>query len=156
MEVSTGVKVLLLSLVLALVALIVVSMSVTQIDNYEMGFQFDRVTGKIETIDHKGWVVRLPIRYSVHTIDLRPYQIQIAANNRVLNAKLVRFKPEGLQTFVEWHGRSAGDNTLWLLEILKCYAFDSVGGADCPFIEIIQVISPNKSILEGNGDSSEN
>jgi hypothetical protein len=117
---------------------------VTNVENYELGFTFDRVTGKIETVEKQGWVIRTPIRYSVHKIDLRPHQITISANKRVLNAKLVMFKPEGLQTFVEWHGRDAGDSVDRLEEILKCYAFDLADGKDCPFLEVIQEIAPNQ------------
>jgi hypothetical protein len=118
---------------------------VTTVENYELGFVFDRVSGEIEIVEKQGWVVRTPIRYSVHTIDLRPYQITISANERVLNAKLCRFNPAGLQTFVEWHGRDAGDYKENLLEILKCYAFDQTDGADCPFLEVIGEISPNQA-----------
>ena len=117
---------------------------VTTVDNHELGFVFDKYSGKIEIVQKKGWVVRFPVRYKVHTIDLRPYQITISANQRVLNAKLVRFNPSGLETFILWHGRSAGDVTANLTEILKCYAFDSVAGKDCPFLEVIQDIAPNQ------------
>lgn len=117
---------------------------VTNVDNYKLGFSFDRKTGKIEVIDHTGWVIRTPIRYSVHSIDMRPHQLTISANQRVLNAKLVRFDKKGLATFVEWHGRSAGDYTENLQEILKCYAFDLADGKDCPFLEVIQEIAPNQ------------
>lgn len=120
---------------------------VTTVDNYELGFVFDRVTGKIEPVEKQGWVIRTPIRYSVHTIDLRPYQVTISFNERVLNAKLVRFNPDGLATFVEWHGRDAGDSTTNLREILKCYAFDVADGKDCPFLEVIQEIAPNQGAL---------
>ncbi len=120
---------------------------VTTIDNYELGFSFDRKTGQIEVIGHTGWVIRMPIRYSVHHVDLRPYQLTISANQRVLNAKLVEFNPAGLETFVEWHGRDAGDNLANLLEILKCYAFDKAEGRDCPFLTVIQDIAPNQAEL---------
>jgi hypothetical protein len=80
----------------------------------------------------------------VHKLDLRPYQITISANQRVLNAKLVRFNPDGLAKFIEWHGRNAGDFTNNLLEILKCYAFDKANGEDCPFLTVIQEIEPNQ------------
>ena len=66
----------------------------------------------------------------------------------MLNAKLVRFDPKGLATFVEWHGRNAGDYTKNLLEILKCYAFDMAEGKDCPFLKVIQVIAPNQGAQE--------
>lgn len=122
---------------------------VRTVENYELGFVFDRYTGKIEIVEKKGWVVRNPIRYSVHSIDLRPYQITISANERVLNAKLCRFNPNGLQTFIEWHGRGAGDDVGSLKEILKCYAFDLAEGKDCPFLEVIQQIAPN----QGGGQS---
>ncbi|MDD5050783.1 MAG: hypothetical protein PHV93_03525 [Candidatus Pacebacteria bacterium] len=119
---------------------------VTFVDNYEFGFAYDKFTGKIEPIEHTGWVSRTPWRYSVHTIDLRPYQLSISANSRVLNAKLVRFNPKGIDTFVEWHGRSAGDKLSDLQEILKCYAFDRAEGRDCPFLTVIQELAPGQGM----------
>lgn len=122
---------------------------VTSVDKHEFAFSFNRFTGGIETCTNSGWYVRTPIKYSVYTIDCRPVQITISANQRVLNAKLVRFNPEGIETFIKWHGMSAasGMNSGALPEILKCYAFDSVGGKDCPFLEVIQDIAPNQGIL---------
>ena len=124
---------------------------VTNIDQHELGFTFDRNakegTEAVQIVPYKGWVVRTPFKYSVHTIDLRPYQITISANERVLNAKLVQFNPDGLQTFVKWHGRRAGDMHSQFLEILKCYAFDKAEGKDCPFITILQDIAPNQSAI---------
>lgn len=122
---------------------------VTNVDNYELGFTFDRFSGKIEKTGEQGWIIRNPIRYSVHVLDLRPYQISltadISAGSRILNAKLVRFNPEGLDTFVEWHGRSAGDSLHNLKEIMKCYAFDKEEGRDCPFITILQDVAPTQN-----------
>jgi hypothetical protein len=118
---------------------------VTHVDNYELAFVFDSATGKIEKVDKTGWIVRTPVRYSVHHIDLRPHQLTISANQRVLNAKLVQFDPEGLDTFVQWHGRAAGDETKALQEILKCYAFDLADGKDCPFLKVVQEIAPSQA-----------
>lgn len=130
---------------------------VTLVDNYELGFTFDRFTGKIEVLDRTGYIVRNPIKYAVHAIDLRPYQISITANfgsssgntsgvpSRVLNAKLVRFNKDGLMTFVAWHGRNAGDHLSNLQEIMKCYAFDKEGGKDCPFITVLSEINPSQT-----------
>lgn len=120
---------------------------VTNVDKHELCFVYDRYTGEIEKVDRQGWVVRSPIRHSVHCLDLRPYQLTISANQRVLNAKLVRFNPEGLDTFIEWHGRSAGDSLGNLQEILKCYAFDVTGGKDCPFLDVINEVAPNQSAV---------
>lgn len=118
---------------------------VTFVDAHELAFSYDRFNGKIENIERTGWVTRLPIRYTVHTIDLRPYQVTISANQRILNAKLVRFNPEGIDKFVEWHGRSAGDHLPNLLEILKSYAFDKEGGSSCPFLLVVNEVSPSQS-----------
>ena len=122
---------------------------VTSVDKHEFAFSFNRFTGGIETCTNSGWYVRAPIKYSVYTIDCRPVQITISANQRVLNAKLVRFDPEGIETFIKWHGMNAasGMNSGNLPEILKCYAFDSVNGEDCPFLEVIQEIAPNQGVL---------
>ncbi len=124
---------------------------VTMVDNHEFAFSYNRLDGKIEVINRTGWIVRTPLVYTVHTIDLRPYQISITADikmdiggfdrsgnvgSRVLNAKLVRFNPAGLKTFLEWHGRKAGNNHDNMLEILKAYAFDVSQGKDCPFLTI--------------------
>ncbi len=62
----------------------------------------------------------------VHTIDTRPMQIRIEANNRVLNAMLVRFRKEGLQQFVDLHGRGDYDQTR-LGDILMSYAYEGMG-----------------------------
>jgi len=116
---------------------------VTFVDNYEYAFVYDRWNGQIEPLDRTGWIIRNPFRYSVHHIDIRPYQVTISANTRVLNAKLVRFNPAGLDTFLQWHGRGAGDKKDDLLEILKCYAFDTDEGRDCPFLVVMGTISTN-------------
>lgn len=129
---------------------------VSFVDNYELGYVYNRFSGEIKILDRTGYFIFMPFKYSVHSVDLRPYQISITASfgneretsgipSRVLNAKLVRFDPEGLETFVEWHGRSAGDDLGNLKEIMKCYAFDKEGGRDCPFIKVLSEINPSQS-----------
>lgn len=118
------------------------------VDKHELGYVFNRFTGEVEVVDHSGWVFRAPIKYDVNTIDLRPYQVSISVNlevsDRILNAKLVRFNPKGLDTFIAWHGRGAGDSVDELKEILKCYAFDKQEGRDCPFLTIVSELSPDQ------------
>lgn len=113
---------------------------VSFVDNYELGFVYNKFNGKIEILSHTGWIVVNPLRDEVHSIDLRPGQVCMNANSRVLNCKLVRFNPKGLPTFLEWHGRQAGQSTMHdgtsIYEILKSYAFNVKGGADCPFLII--------------------
>ena len=122
--------------------------SIHFVDKHELGFTFDRFTGEVAKVQHTGWVFRGAVRYSVNTIDLRPYQVSITADlnvgSRILNAKLVRFNPEGLEMFIAWHGRKAGNSVDALKEILKCYAFDRQNGTDCPFLTIISEISPDQ------------
>src|SRR5262245_5397322 len=65
------------------------------VDNYELGYKFDRRTGQIERVGRTGYVVTPPFLVNVHTVDLRPMQVCINANSRVLNCKLVQFNPAG-------------------------------------------------------------
>ncbi|MBI5467317.1 MAG: hypothetical protein HY975_03870 [Candidatus Kerfeldbacteria bacterium] len=123
------------------------------VDKHEFGYVFDRFTGVVTVVDHSGWVMRNPIRYTVNKIDLRPYQVSITADlgvsQRILNAKLVRFNPAGLNTFIAWHGRGAGGNVDALKEILKCYAFDREEGRDCPFLVVVSDIAPSQTFDSG-------
>jgi hypothetical protein len=134
-----------ISCCLALFGLIYVCNLITVVDKHELGFVFNRMTGQIEPVPHAGWVVKNPFKYAVHTIDCRPYQVSISANQRILNAKLVKFNSAGLEAFINWHGRSAGNSTLNLIEIMKCYAFDRDEGRDCPFIEVIGQLAPSQT-----------
>ena len=119
------------------------------VDNYEFPIMFNRSTGKIEAVLDSdgnpkiGYIVYTPILKSVHTIDTRPFQVKISANNRVLNAKLIRFKPrtfdekgklihEGWREFISYHGLRDYDinNSSYepssgsFEDILKAYAYD--------------------------------
>jgi hypothetical protein len=98
------------------------------VKNYELGYTFDSVSGKTEPLINKdgscknGYIYANPL-VSVYTIDLRPMQVTINANNRVLNAKLVQFNTKGFKTFVAWHGN--GNYTQEVLkDILMSYAYD--------------------------------
>ncbi|MEK7147755.1 MAG: hypothetical protein AAB758_00495 [Patescibacteria group bacterium] len=108
---------------------------VTNITKNEIGYVFNRDNGQVEMLEHGGWVVRSPIWYDVYKIDRRPNQVCMNANSRVLNCKLVKFNPQGFDTFIEWHGPSAGQGGA-IYEILKSYAFNVNEGRDCPFLTI--------------------
>ena len=116
------------------------------VDRHEFGFVYDEWNGKIVENDCRGWIMRPWPKYSTYTKDCRPYQVQVTADThigkRVLNAKLVRFNPKGIETFIAWHSKDAGTTTSELLEILKCYAFAPDGGKSCPFIEVLNETSP--------------
>ena len=98
----------------------------TFVDNYEQGYRYDKTTGTITILERTGWERVTPMLTEVHTIDTRPMQIRIEANNRVLNAMLVRFKKEGLQQFIDLHGRGDYDQVR-LADILKSYAYEGMG-----------------------------
>lgn len=117
------------------------------VDSYELGYAFNKWEGgKIEQVSHTGYVRAIPLVTEVHTIDLRPMQVCISANGRVLNCKLVQFNPKGLDLFLSWHGRAdyagPGNTTVGIqgcttqfCEILKVYAYDEKG-TDYPFLTI--------------------
>lgn len=110
------------------------------VENYEMAYMFDKAKGEINILQDEngklrsGYVFSYPIINSIHKIDLRPMQVCINANSRVLNCKLVEFNPDGFSTFIEWHGR--GDYSKYTLEeILKSYAYDNSPNS-YPFLTI--------------------
>lgn len=93
------------------------------VDNYEFGYRFDALSGEITPLNKKGYIWSAPIITKIHTIDTRPFQVKVSANDRVLNAKLVQFDPNGYKLFISWHGRDDYDK-MKLDPILTSYAFD--------------------------------
>jgi hypothetical protein len=134
--------------VVALFALLVFRiMFVNFVDNYELGYKFDARTGQIEILKQQGYIVTPPFLVTVHTVDLRPMQVCINANARVLNCKLVKFNPDGLQKFLSRHGRAdyANDGIQEqpsnFNKIMMSYAFDGSGNT-YPFLTILRELKP--------------
>lgn len=125
---------------LIFVGLIGLASCVNFIDNYEVGYKYDKRSGKLEVLKKQGYVVTPPFLVSVHTVDLRPMQVCINANARVLNCKLVQFNPAGLEVFLAWHGRDTY-NALQLEPILMSYAFDGTG-KNYPFLTVLRELKP--------------
>lgn len=119
---------------------------VTFIDNYEMGYAYNAITGELKALDKQGYCWSVPGIIRIHTIDLRPTQVCINANSRVLNCKLVQFDPAGWKTFVAWHGRADYDNQSGasgnLNQILMSYAYDG-SGKTYPFLKILRELKPD-------------
>jgi hypothetical protein len=121
------------------------------VDNYELGYRYDSLTGKITILDRTGYIGRTPFIQNIHTIDTRPRQVCInvgggqntstsVVNQRVLNCKLVSFNPKGLSLFLSWHGR--GDYSGELLnDLLKIYAYDP-SGRTYPFLNVSDETRP--------------
>lgn len=113
------------------------------VDNYEIPYMYDRRDGSIKMLDRTGYIQKLPFVQNVHTIDGRPMQVCISAIQRVLNCKLVQFNPEGLELFLEWHGRSNYSNPGVFNEILKAYAYEG-SGKNYPFLTVIRELKPGE------------
>ena len=119
------------------------------VDNYQMGYKFDTRTGAITILDEVGYYVTPPIVVKVHTVDLRPWQVCINANKRVLNCKLVQFKRDkkGLELFISWHGRNnyegGQEGTGSFTDILKSYAYEG-SGKSYPFMTILRDLKPEE------------
>lgn len=133
------------------------------VDNYQMAYKFDTRSGKVEILSEekrdasgttktewaRGYIVTPPVLVKVHTVDLRPMQVCMNANQRVLNCKLVEFNPAGLALFLDWHGRqdyegpagNAKDTTF--SEILKSYAFDG-SNKTYPFLRVLRELRPEE------------
>ena len=109
------------------------------VDNYQVAYKFDARTGAITVLEGHGYFVTPPVVVKVHHVDLRPMQVCINANRRVLNCKLVQFNPEGLKLFLSWHGRndyevgSSGNFD----QILLSYAYDG-SGKNYPFLTVLR------------------
>ena len=137
-------------MILGILALIVFRIGwVNYVENYELGYKFDSRDGQIEVLSHTGYVVTAPVVVSVHTIDLRPMQVCINANARVLNCKLVQFNPKGVEQFLSWHGRQdyhvgGGASGADLNAILMSYAFDG-SGSEYPFMTILRELKPSEA-----------
>jgi hypothetical protein len=112
----------------------------TFVDNYEFAYRFDALTGNVEALKNKdgsprhGYVFAIPLIENIHTIDMRPMQVCISSNSRVLNCKLVNFDSKGYELFIKWHGRD--DYSKEKLEsILMSYAYDP-SQSSYPFLKI--------------------
>ena len=130
------------------------------VENYQLGYKFSALDGKITVLDRPGYHRRTPWVDSINTVDLRPTQVCINANSRVLNCKLVRFNPDkeheyqGLLTFLSWHGRGDYDisstssieqSTGGLNDILKSYAYDG-NARSYPFLTILRELRADEPL----------
>ena len=129
---------------------------VSFVDNYQLGYTYDARTGHIERVNRTGYIIAPPLLVSVHSVDLRPMQVCINANARVLNCKLVQFNPDGLELFLSWHGRNDYDGNVTstnqgtstggnLNQILMSYAFDG-SGKTYPFLRVLRELKPEEVI----------
>jgi len=103
---------------------------VTFVDNYEIGYKYSRQTGKIERLDHTGYIVAMPFITNIHTID-------------------------GLNLFLKWHGRddygnsgynsNRGETPSVFNQILMAYAYEG-SGKNYPFLTVIRELKPEEMV----------
>jgi hypothetical protein len=124
---------------------------VTFVDSYEVGYSYDLRSGQLSHLDRTGYILHSPL-VDIHTVDLRPMQVCINANARVLNCKLVQFNPAGLDLFLSWHGRANYEATALnpneataLNPILMSYAYDG-SGKNYPFLTVIRELKPEEAV----------
>ncbi len=115
-------------ILLVISGIIIRGLFLTFIDSHEIAYEYNKSNGNITVLDRTGYFWVTPFVTAVHGIDGRPMQVRIEANNRVLNAKLVRFvrSKEGVVQFVGMHGRQDYEQTT-LSEMLKSYAYENIG-----------------------------
>jgi hypothetical protein len=70
----------------------------------------------------------------------------------VLNCKLVKFNPDGLEVFLAWHGRNnyqtgTGGGSSFA-NILMSYAYDG-SGKTYPFLTVIRELKPEERTSDG-------
>lgn len=134
---------------------------VNYIDSTEFAYQFDSRNGQISEVYKKGYYVSSPF-VTVHTVEMRPMQICLNANNRVLNCKLVEFDTLGWRELIRLHGRKNYSNDGGsfgggsgnssggggLNDIFASYAYDGSGKLPS-FIHILKgsAIEPKETIL---------
>ena len=80
------------------------------VDSYHLAYNFNKWEGKtIKQINHTGYVLSVPFYNEVTVVDMRPMQVCISANGRVLNCKLVKFNPlDSGKTYREKRAKELG------------------------------------------------
>jgi len=103
------------------------------VDVNEVGIAYDSWDGTVTIQDKPGWYFT-GITVKVVTISTLPIRVEVPSTARVINAKIVKFRPEGVREYIALQGfdYSLGQNTS---NILMGYAFS---GKQYPFLEVLQ------------------
>lgn len=130
----------------------------TYVEEYEFGYVIENNSGEMYPTEHKGYVFSWPFLQSVYTIDLRPTQTCLFANNLVVECKTVAFNPEGWREFVRMYERKHyrvydafekeklhGD----LTEVLTYHAFSSEVN-HCSFLTVLPDVVRQNPELGGS------
>ena len=99
----------------------------------EVGIAYNSIGGKIWIQSRPGWYLTAPT-VDVATITTLPMKITIPSEAKVINTKIVRFNPAGIDEFIRMQGFSYYSNQ-GLENIFLGYAFS---GQKYPFLDILQ------------------
>lgn len=99
----------------------------------EIGIAYNSIGGKIWVQDRPGWYFTAPT-VEVAVINTLPMQVTIPSEAKVINTKIVRFNPAGVDEFIRMQGFSYFTNQ-GLENILMGYAFS---GESYSFLEVMQ------------------
>lgn len=99
----------------------------------EIGVAYNSIGGKVWVQDRPGWYFTAPT-VEVAVIPTVPLKITIPSEAKVINTKIVRFNPRGVDEFIRLQGFSYFSNQ-GIENILMGYAFS---GQKYPFMDILQ------------------
>lgn len=99
----------------------------------EVGIAYNSVGGKIWVKSHPGWYLTAPT-VEVATISTLPTKVTIPSEAKVINTKIVRFNPDGIDEFIRLQGFSYFSDQ-GVENVLMGYAFS---GKKYPFLDILQ------------------
>ncbi len=114
------------------------------VENYELAYQYNWRTGEVTMLDRPGYHRVQPLLTSIYTIDLRPMQVCVEANDRVLNCKLVEFNKAGFEEFIAMHGAANYEGQPFQ-EILKSYAYDG-RSTTYPFLTVLRELGNDSMV----------
>jgi hypothetical protein len=99
----------------------------------EVGVAYNSIGGKVWVQQRPGWyLTSFTVRVAV--IPTIPFKVSIPSEANVINTKIVRFNPAGIDEFVRLQGFSYFSDQS-IQNILMGYAFS---GKSYPFLDILQ------------------
>lgn len=99
----------------------------------EVGVAYNSIGGNVWVQAHPGWYLTSPT-VEVANITTLPMKVAIPSEAKVINTKIVRFNPHGVDEFIRLQGFSYFSDQ-GMENILMGYAFS---GKSYPFMDVLQ------------------
>lgn len=119
--------------VLLFLALVFYTLFLNHIAINEIGIGYNSIGGKVWVQNRPGWYLT-NFTVQVCVIPTTPLKVAIPSEAKVINTKIVRFNPAGVDEFIRLQGFSYFSNQS-IENILMGYAFS---GEKYPFLEVLQ------------------